>query len=161
MSANFENKKAKVEEIKDKLSRAKSAVFVSFLGTDVAKDTTLRASVRNTNGEYRVYKNTLLLRALTELGYTGVEEYLHGTTSVAISYNDEVSVAKAIGDAKKDNEKLSVKFGILDGKVVDDKYVDKLSNIPSRETLLSKLAFLLKAPMQKLAVGLKAVADKK
>ena len=161
MSANFENKKAKVEEIKDKLSRAKSAVFVSFLGTDVAKDTALRASVRNTNGEYRVYKNTLLLRALTELGYTGVEEYLHGTTSVAISYNDEVSVAKAIGDAKKYNDKLSVKFGILDGKVVDDKYVDILSNIPSRETLLSKLAFLLKAPMQKLAAGLKAVADKK
>jgi large subunit ribosomal protein L10 len=160
LSANFENKKVKVEEIKDKLSKAKSAVFVSFNGTDVAKDTALRASVRNANGEYKVYKNTLLLRALTELGYTGVEEYLHGTTSVAISYDDEIAPAKAIGDAKKDNDKLSVKFGLLDGSVIDSEYVDRLSSIPSRDTLLSKLAFLLKAPMQKLAVGLKAVADK-
>ena len=160
MSANFENKKVKVEEIKDKLSRAKSAVFVSFLGTDVEKDTVLRANIRNANGEYKVYKNTLLLRALTELGYTGVEEHLHGTTSVAISYDDEIAAAKAIGDARKDNDKLSVKFGLLNGAVVDDKYCEALANIPSRETLLSKLAFLLKAPMQKLAVGLKAVADK-
>ena len=160
MSVNFENKKLKVEEIKDKLSRAKSAVFVSFIGTDVAKDTALRASIRNANGEYKVYKNTLLLRALNEIGVSGVEEHLHGTTSVAISYTDELVAAKAIGDARKDNEKIVVKFGILDGKVVDSTYVETLANIPSRETLLSKLAFLLKAPMQKLAVGLKAVADK-
>lgn len=160
MSANFENKKVLVEEIKDKLSRAKSAVFVSFIGTNVAKDTALRASIRNTNGEYKVYKNTLLLRALTELGMTGVEEYLHGTTSVAISYDDEVSVAKAISEAKKENDKLSVKFGLLEGAVIDDKYVDMLANIPSRDTLLSQLAFLLKSPMQRLAIGLKAVAEK-
>ena len=160
MSTNLENKKQLVEEIKDKLSKAKSAVFVSFIGTNVAKDTTLRASVRNISGEYKVYKNTLLLRALTEMGVENVEEYLHGTTSVAISYDDEVSVAKAICDARKENDKLSVKFGLLNGAVVNDTYVEALANIPSREVLLSKRAFLLKAPMQKLAVGLKAVADK-
>lgn len=160
MGINVENKKKVVEEIKDKLSKAKSAVFVSFAGTNVEKETALRASVRQTNGEYKVYKNTLILRALTDMGTTGVDEHLHGTTAVAISYDDELSVAKAVSEAQKDNENLLVKFGLMNGKVVDDKYVKAIANIPSREVLLAQLAFLLKAPMQRLAIGLKAVADK-
>ena len=161
MSANLENKKLLVEEIKEKLSKAKSVVFVSFLGTNVEADTALRKSIRESQNDYKVYKNTLLLKALTEMGVEGVEPYLHGSTSVAIDYNDEVSVAKTINEAKKDNDKLVVKFGIVGGKVVDDKYVSQLANIPSREALYAQLAFLLKAPVQKLAIGLKAVADKK
>lgn len=160
MNENLEQKKQLVEEIKDKLSRAKSVVFVSFIGTNVVADTTLRATIRNAKGEYKVYKNTLLQKALDEMGVKDVEQYLHGTTSVALSYDDEVFPAKAICNAQKDNSNLVVKFGILDGKVVDDKYVAGLSKIPERSDLLSKLAFLLKSPMQKLAVGIKAVADK-
>ena len=161
MSANLENKKQLVEEIKEKLGKAKSVVFVSFLGTNVENDTKLRADVRNAESDYKVYKNTLLQRALKELGIEGADEYLHGSTSVAIDYKDEVGVAKVISDAAKENENLQIKFGIVGGKVVDDKYVKQLANIPSREELYAKLAFLLKAPMQKLAIGLKAVADKK
>ncbi len=161
MSANLENKKQLVEEIKEKLGKAKSVVFVSFLGTNVESDTKLRADVRNAESDYKVYKNTLLQRALKELGIEGADEYLHGSTSVAIDYKDEVGVAKVISNAAKENEKLEIKFGIVNGKVVDEKYVKQLANIPSREELYAKLAFLLKAPMQKLAIGLKAVADKK
>ena len=160
MGINVENKKKVVEEIKDKLSKAKSAVFVSFAGTNVEQETKLRSTVRETKGEYKVYKNTLILRALADMGVAGVDEYLHGTTAVAISYDDEVSVAKAVSESQKDNENLLVKFGLMNGKVVDDKYVKAIANIPSREVLLAQLAFLLKAPMQRLAIGLKAVADK-
>ena len=160
MGINVENKKKVVEEIKDKLSKAKSAVFVSFAGTNVEKETQLRSTVRGTKGEYKVYKNTLILRALTDMGVTGVDEYLHGTTAIAISYDDEMSVAKAVTESQKDNENLVVKFGFMNGKVVDDKYVKTIANIPSREVLLAQLAFLLKSPMQKLAIGLKAVAEK-
>ena len=161
MSANLDNKKQLVEEIKEKLTKAKSVVFVSFIGTDVANDTKLRADIRNTQSDYKVYKNTLLQRALADMGVEGADQYLHGSTSVAIDYNTEVGVAKVIADAQKENEKLQIKFGIVNGKVVDDKYVKQLASIPSKEELYAKLAFLLKAPMQKLAVGLKAVADKK
>ena len=161
MSANLDNKKQLVEEIKEKLTKAKSVVFVSFIGTDVANDTKLRADIRNAQSDYKVYKNTLLQRALADMGVEGADQYLHGSTSVAIDYNTEVGVAKVIADAQKENEKLQIKFGIVNGKVVDDKYVKQLASIPSKEELYAKLAFLLKAPMQKLAVGLKAVADKK
>ncbi len=161
MSTNLEKKQGIVEEIKDKISKAKSVVFVSFLGTNVENETKLRKEVRDAKSEYRVYKNTLLLKALTDLGFEGVEGYLHGSTSVAIDYEDEVSIAKVVSNAKKDNEKLEIKFGILNGKVVDQQYVNELANIPTREELYAKLAFLFKAPMQRLAIGLKAVADKK
>jgi len=161
LSANLENKKVLVEEIKEKLARAKSVVFVSFLGTNVESDTKLRADVRNAESDYKVYKNTLLLRALTELGIEGTEQYLHGSTSVAIDYKDEVGIAKVVANAQKDNTNLQIKFGIVNGKVVDDAYVRQLANIPTKEELYAKLAFLFKAPMQKLAIGLKAVADKK
>ena len=160
MSTNLENKKQLVEEIKEKLSRAKSVVFMSFLGTNVENDTKLRADVRKAKSDYKVYKNTLLLRALNELGIEGAEGYLHGSTSVAIDYKDEVGVAKVVSDAQKENENLQIKFGVIDGKVVDDKYVKMLANIPPKEELYAKLAFLFKAPMQKLAISLKAVADK-
>ncbi|MBO7508566.1 MAG: 50S ribosomal protein L10 [Clostridia bacterium] len=160
MGINVENKKKVVDEIKEKLSKAKSAVFVSFAGTNVEDETKLRASVRETKGEYKVYKNTLILRALADMGVNGVDEYLHGTTAVAMNYDDEISVAKAVTEAQNDNEKLVVKFGLMNGKVVDDKYVKAIAKIPPREALLAQLAFLLKAPMQKLAIGLKAVAEK-
>lgn len=160
MSTNLENKQNIVAEIKEKIGKAKSVVFVSFLGTNVESDTKLRKDIREAKSEYKVYKNTLLLRALTELGFEGVEGYLHGTTSVAIDYENETAIAKIVADAKKDNDKLSVKFGILDGKVIDEKYVAELANIPSKEELYAKLAFLFKSPMQRLAIGLKAVAEK-
>lgn len=161
MSTNLENKQKLVEEIKEKISKAKSVVFVSFLGTNVENDTKLRKDIRDAKSEYKVYKNTLLQRALADLGFEGVDEYLKGTTSVAINYDSETAVAKIVDEAKKYNEKLVVKFGILDGKVIDEKHVTELANIPSKEELYAKLAFLFKAPMQRLAIGLKAVADKK
>lgn len=160
MSTNLENKQKLVEEIKEKISKAKSVVFVSFLGTNVENDTKLRKDIRDAQSEYKVYKNTLLLRALSDLGFEGVDEYLKGTTSVAINYDNETAVAKIVNEAKKYNEKLVVKFGILDGKVIDEKHVIELANIPSKEELYAKLAFLFKSPMQRLAIGLKAVADK-
>lgn len=161
VSTNLENKQKLVEEIKEKFSKAKSVVFVSFLGTNVENETKLRKDIRDSKNEYKVYKNTLLLRALSDMGVEGVEQYLHGSTSVAFNYNDEVTVAKLVSEAQKENEKLEIKFGILNGKVVDNNYVKALANIPSREALYAQLAFLLKAPVQKLAIGLKAVADKK
>lgn len=94
MSANLEAKKLVVEEIKDKLSRAKSVTFVDYNALTVAEDTQMRREFKKNGAEYKVYKNKLLLLALNELGINGAEEYLHGTTAVAFSFDDEVSGAK-------------------------------------------------------------------
>ena len=160
MSANFQNKAEIVAEIKDKFSKAKSIVFVEYKGTTVAQDTALRANFRKENTEYKVYKNKLMLRALQELGKEGCEQYLEGTTAVAISYDSEVAPAKTLADAMKENKNLTFKFGFLNGEKIEASYVEKLSKIPSKEVLIAQLLCMLQAPVRGLACTLKAIAEK-
>lgn len=147
-----------VAEIKDKFERSKSLVFVEYAGTTVSQVTDLRNQIRKANAEYKVYKNKLVQRALSELNIEC--PVLEGTTAVAISYDDEVAPAHVVTNAGKDNEHLKIKFGVVNGKVVDESYVKTLANIPSREVLLGRLVGMLQAPIRNLACTLKAVADK-
>ena len=147
-----------VAEIKDKFERSKSLVFVEYAGTTVAQVTDLRNQIRKANAEYKVYKNKLMQRALSELNIECPA--LEGTTAVAISYDDEVAPAHVVVNAGKDNTNLKVKFGVVNGKVVDESYVKTLAHIPSRDVLLAQLVGMLQAPIRNLACTLKAVADK-
>ena len=97
-------------------------------------------------------------RALSELNIEC--PVLEGTTAVAISYDDEVAPAHVVVNAGKDNANLKVKFGVVNGKVVDESYVKTLAHIPSRDVLLAQLVGMLQAPIRNLACTLKAVADK-
>ena len=160
MSANFDAKKVLVEEIKDKINSAKTLTFVDYRGLTAVEDTTLRAAFRKAGAEYKVYKNRLLLRALEELGMTGYESILEGTTAVAFGYEDEVSASKILVDTIKSTKKMQIKGGVLNGKQIDVAMVETLANIPSREVLLTKLLYLLQSPIRGLGVALKAIADK-
>ena len=151
MSANFEAKKVLVEEIKEKLSRAKSVTFSSYNALTVAEDTEMRREFKKNGAEYKVYKNKLLLLALSELGIQGAEAYLHGTTAVAFSYDDEVSGPKITCQTAEKTKKLTVKFGLLDGKIVGSKEIEELALLPSKEVLIAKLLGTLNAPISALA----------
>ena len=160
MSANFDAKKVIVEEIKEKIKSAKTLTFVDYRGLTAVEDTALRAAFRKAEAEYKVYKNRLLLRALEELGMTGYESILEGTTAVAFGYKDEVSTAKILVDTIKETKKMQLKGGILDGKQIDVAMVEELAKIPSKEVLITKLLYVLQSPVRGLAVALKAIADK-
>lgn len=171
MSANLEAKKQIVEEIKDKLSRSKSVTFVDYNALTVAEDTEMRRNFKKNGAEYKVYKNKLLLLALNELGIKGAEEFLHGASAVAFSYDDEVSGAKIACETAKKTKKLTVKFGLLNGNFVDSKEIEDLAKLPSKEVLVAKLlgtlnapvsalARVLSAPVQGLAIALNAIASK-
>ncbi len=171
MSANFEAKKLVVEEIKDKLSRAKSVAFVDYRGLTVAEDNAMRREFKKNGSEYKVYKNRLMLLALNELGIQGADEYLQGTSAVAFSYDDEVAAAKVVCDAADKTKKLTVKFGLLNGTIVEGKEIEELAKLPSKEVLLAKLlgtlnapasalCRVLNAPTQGLAIALNAIATK-
>ena len=151
MSANLEAKKQIVEEIKDKLSKAKTVVFSNYNALTVAEDTEMRREFKKNGAEYKVYKNKLLLLALGELGIKGADEFLHGTTAVAFSYDDEVSGAKILCQTAEKTKKLEVKFGLLDGKLVDAKEIEELAKLPSKEVLVAKLLGTLNAPISALA----------
>lgn len=151
MSANLEAKKLIVDEIKDKLSRAKSVTFVDYNALTVAEDTQMRRDFKKNGAEYKVYKNKLLLLALNELGINGAEQYLHGTSAVAFSYDDEVSGAKIVCETAEKTKKLTVKFGLLNGNFVESKEIEALAKLPSKEVLIATLLRTLNAPITGLA----------
>lgn len=160
MNENLQNKANVVSEIKDKLSKAKSVVFVNYQGTSVSEDTKLRSDFRANNSDYKVYKNRLMLRALNELGYSGFESYLEGTTSFAFGYEDEVCAPKVVANASKTNKNLVIKCGIINGRFADSAEMVKLGNLPNKETLIAQLLCVLNGPARNLACTLKAIAEK-
>ncbi len=171
MSANLEAKKLIVEEIKNKISKSKSVAFVDYRGLTVEEDTAMRRVFKANGSEYKVYKNRLMLLALNELGIQGADDYLQGTSAVAFGYEDEVAPAKIICETAEKTKKLKVKFGLLNGNIVESKDIEELAKLPSKEVLIAKLlgtlngpisalARVLNAPTQGLAIALNAITEK-
>jgi large subunit ribosomal protein L10 len=145
-------KEAVVAEIKEQLSSAKGAVFTSYKGLTVAQDTKLRREMREAGITYKVIKNTMTRIAAKELGLDGISEHLEGTTALAFSTEDAVAPAKVICAFMKKNkleEKgiLTIKVGLVEGKVISDKEVKALASLPSREELIAKLMGSMNAPI--------------
>ena len=102
MSANLEAKKTAVEEIKNLISSSKSIVLVDYKGLNVSDDTALRKSMRENNVTYKVIKNTLFNKACEQLGITGLEAALNGTTAFAFGSEDETAAPRLVKNAAKD-----------------------------------------------------------
>ena len=158
----LESKKAVVDALTSKVKEASSVVFVDYKGITVAQDTELRKQFREAGVDYTVVKNTLTRFALKEAGYEGLDEVLNGTTSLALAGDDVVAPAKVICKFAKDHgDKISVKGGFIEGKVVPVEDVIALSKVPSKEDLISKTLYCILSPLQGLAIALQAIADKK
>ena len=151
MSAALEEKKQLVEELKEKISAAKSVVIVDYKGLTVFEDTELRKTLREANVEYRVLKNRLMQKAFNELGYSDFDEALNGPTAVAFANGDPVAPAKILLDSADKTKKLSVKCGMVDGTYITVDGVKELATLPPKEVLLAKLLGTLEAPISGLA----------
>ena len=161
MSANREQKAQVVEEIKNNLKNAKSIIFVDYRGITVAEDTKLRKDFRNENVNYKVYKNRLMLKALQELGITGFDaKYFEGTTAVAFS-EDEVAPARIFCKTAKELDKMEVKFGIVNGAIMNKQEVEALSKVPAKPVLIAMLLGQLQAPISAFARALNQIAEGK
>lgn len=145
-------KQAVVTQLKEQLESAKGVVLTSYKGLTVAQDTELRRELREAGVSYHVVKNTMLRIAAKEAGIEGIEEHLEGTTAFAFSTEDAVAPAKVIcGFIKKnkleDAEVLTVKVGMVEGKVIGVDEVKALATLPSREELIAKLLGSMNAPI--------------
>lgn len=160
MSKAVELKKQQVEDIKAKIQGCKSFIIVDYMGLTVDQDTELRTAFRKSGVEYKVLKNTLVRRALNDLGYSQFDTDLNGPTAVAFSNSDEVSAAKVFDECSLKFKKMSAKSGLCDGTYMNADGVKALASIPSRDQLIAGLASALIGTVRKLACGLKAVADK-
>lgn len=157
----LEVKAQKVQEIREKMEKAKSLVLVNYQGINVEQDTELRSTLRKNNVEYKVYKNTMVTRAAQELGIEGLEQYLEGPVSIAFGYDDETTAAKLIADFAKASKKLEIKGGYVDGKVYDAELMNQLAKIPAKEVLIGKFLGSIKSPLSNLVYMLNAVAESK
>ncbi|MEJ2077468.1 MAG: 50S ribosomal protein L10 [Acidobacteriota bacterium] len=129
-------------------------IVLDFKGISVPDITELREKVRQADGRYTVVKNTLALRAAEGTVAAGLQDCFRGPTAVAVTGGDTVALAKVLKDFVKNNQGMSFKAGVLEGRVITQAQVENLADLPSREELLSKLLFLLNAPLSRLASAL-------
>ena len=135
----LEAKKAQVAETVEILKAAQTGVLVDYRGLNVEEDTELRRKLREANVKYFVIKNTLLRLAAKEVGLDALDEALHGPTAIAVSSEDAVAPAKVIADFAKENDKLEIKTGFMDGAVISLDEVNKLAATPNMDTLIAKM----------------------
>ena len=143
-----------VQEIVEKLNRAQAMVLVDYRGLNVEQVTDLRNQYRQEQIDYKVYKNTMMRFALKEAGIEGMDEYLTGPNAVAFSFEDPVSAAKVSHKYAKGNDKLVIKAGVVDGKVIDKTGVEALAKLPPKEVLVAQVLGTLNAPITGLATAL-------
>jgi large subunit ribosomal protein L10 len=157
----LKTKKAEmIKELESAISDSKSLVFVNFHGLKVSDETVLRKELRDQGVSYKVSRKTLLARALKDKA-EGVVPELAGEVAIAYS-KDAISSPREVYNFQKTHKgMLNILGGIFEGKFVDGAYMIELATIPSREVLLSKLAFLLQSPMQRLAIAVNEVSKKK
>ena len=134
-----------VTELTTKIKSAKALYYTDFTGLNVKRMTDLRRRLKKAGIEYVVIKNTLALRAVNYSGLVGTR--LKGPTGLIVS-KDPVSAAKLLTDFAKENEqKPTVKGGMLEGVAIDEAQVKKLASMPSREQMLAELGASMQAPM--------------
>jgi large subunit ribosomal protein L10 len=150
-------KVATVDEVKAKVDATSTAVVTEYRGMTVAQIQTLRRQLRSLDADYKVFKNTLVRRAIAGTSSEPLDAFLEGPTAIAFVNGDVSAVAKALRDFAKATPTLIVKGGVLDGKALSVSDLTALADLPSRDVLLARLAGLIASPLSTMAGLLKAV----
>jgi large subunit ribosomal protein L10 len=165
-------KKEMVVQLTDKLKKSESIVLADYRGLTVGQDTELRSALRKAGVEYRVLKNSLIRFAAKESGLEELEPYLVGPTALAISDSDPIAPAKVLHEYSKKFNKLELKAGVVEGKILDINGIKAIADLPPREVLIAKVlggfnapitgfVNVLSANIRGLVVALNAIAEKK
>jgi len=152
-----EDKRKEIDALRQDLARLKNLFVTGYEKLRVEQDFELRKAVRNVGGTYRVVKNSLVERASEGTPAEQVLKGLRGMTSVAYTTNDPVALAKALTTYARANPTFTFKAGIVEGRVIDVKAIHDLANMPSKETIFSRLLYLIDAPAQRLVTAINAV----
>jgi large subunit ribosomal protein L10 len=158
--AKVELKQPIVQEISDTIKGAQSGVVVDYRGLTVAEDTQLRKQLREAGVTYKVYKNTLVSRAVEGTEFEGLRDVLEGPSAFAVSAEDATAPARVLAEFAKKAPNLEIKAGVVEGTYYDAEGMKAISSIPSRDVLLSKLLGSLQSPITNLARVLNQIAEK-
>ena len=157
--AKVELKQPIVEEISATIKDAASVVVVDYRGLTVAEDTQLRKQLREAGVTYKVYKNTLVSRAVEGTDFESLRDVLEGPSAFAVSADDATAPARILAKFAKTAPKLEIKAGVVEGTYYDAEGMKAIASVPSREELLSKLLGSLQSPITNLARVLNQIAE--
>ena len=155
-------KQVVIDEIREKFENASSVVAVDYLGLTVEEADKMRADLRKEGVNYTVYKNTLIKRAIagSDFEALGEGDVLKGSTALLFSGEDVTAGARILAKAKKEFNKMAFKGGVVEGKVYDKSQIEEFASIPGRDVLIARFMGSIQSPMTKLALTLKAIAEK-
>jgi large subunit ribosomal protein L10 len=150
-----------IVELKSQFDRMTSAVFLDFVGMTVEEVTKLRDVFREKGVSYRVVKNTLVRQALSDKPWVSqLDDVLSGMTGVAWSFEEPSAAARVLKDFKRENEKLKIKAGLLEGQVLNGKAVEEqLATLPNKDEARAMLLATFMAPAQRFVMLLNAPAQ--
>ena len=158
--AKVELKQPIVDEISAAIKDAQSLVVVDYRGLTVAEDTQLRKNLREAGVSYKVYKNTLVSRAVEGTEFESLRDSLEGPNAFAVSTEDATAPARVLAEFAKKAPNLEIKAGVVEGTFYDAEGMKAIASVPSREVLLSKLLGSLQSPITNLARVLNQIAEK-
>ncbi len=149
-----------VNELKDRIEKAKLMVVFDFTGIDANAMADFRKEIRKKDAEIKVVKNTILYRACngTEL-YDKIDIFKE-PSAVIFAYEDIVAAAKSLKEFLKENETAKVKAGLVEGAFATPEVIDELASLPSREELIAQLLATMQAPITNFVRVLSAVPQK-
>jgi large subunit ribosomal protein L10 len=146
-----------VDEVKTRLGEAAASIVSEYRGLTVAEMAELRHALASVGGNYKIFKNTLVRRAIDGGEYQPLSEYLSGPSALTFVQGDISPVAKALRDFSRANPHLVIKGGLADGSLLTQSDLAALADLPPRDVLLARLAGALAAPMQQMAGLLQAL----
>lgn len=156
----LESKENIVKEITDKVKNSESVILFTYQGLTVAEMEELRNTLRENEAEVKIYKNTLVKRALDSLKISMDTSYLEGPNAIVFGKN-LLEPIKVISKFAKEHEAATVRIGILSGEIADLDVINKYATIPSRETLLTQLASGMMAYVKDLSIALNLYSESK
>lgn len=145
-----DEKQGVIDELHEKFVRAKAAVITGYTGINVEQITDLRAKLRKSQVEYRVVKNTLARRASQGTPVELLKDYFVGPVGIAIGYDDPIAPARVLYEFQKVQQKLDLRIGMLDGKLIKQTEIKALATLPSLNALRAKIVGLLQAPASRI-----------
>lgn len=155
----LEAKTKTVEEIISKIKESESVILFTYQGLTVSELTGLRRSLKDANGELKIYKNTLVKRALDGLGIKLDEEFLQGPNAIVFG-KELLEPIKAISKFAKEHDNATIRVGIISGDVASLDVINEYANIPSREGLLTQLAGGMIQYVRDLSIALNLYSEK-
>lgn len=149
-----------IDEIHERFAKTQMAVVAEYRGLEVEEMRALRGKLRAVGAEFKVVKNTLAKRAAEGTALVALRDSFDGPVGVALGYGDPAPMAKALKDFAGQQEKLKLKIGLLEGRVLDVMGLTRVASLPSRQELLSRLVGQMQAPVSGLVGSLQGIVRK-